>query len=406
MLDLIATTDKLAEACTKLKRAGYLTVDTEFIRDQTYWPELCLVQIAGPDDDVVLVDPLAEGLKLDPLYELLTAKRVTKVLHAARQDIEIFHHQAGLIPAPLFDTQVAAMVLGFGDSVGYEQLVKRTLNAQVDKSSRFTDWRRRPLSEQQLAYAKADVSYLRGAYDVLSARLKESGRESWVGEEMAVLLDPKTYSLEPEDAWRRIKTKSLSRRALAVLIETAAWREREAQSRNVPRARVMKDDSLLEIAMQAPESREALAQLRAVPSGFSNSRAAKPLLEAVARGLALPKDSLPIPPRTRHSAPGAAPTVELLKVLLKVKCEENGVAAKLVATSEDIEAIAADDEADVPALSGWRRDLFGADALALKHGEIGLAMKNGALALITLKPRRREQDTQAQKRGPAPAKAS
>ncbi len=382
MLDLIATTDKLAEACTKLKRAGYLTVDTEFIRDQTYWPELCLVQIAGPDDDVVLVDPLAEGLKLDPLYELLTAKRVTKVLHAARQDIEIFHHQAGLIPAPLFDTQVAAMVLGFGDSVGYEQLVKRTLNAQVDKSSRFTDWRRRPLSEQQLAYAKADVSYLRGAYDVLSARLKESGRESWVGEEMAVLLDPKTYSLEPEDAWRRIKTKSLSRRALAVLIETAAWREREAQKRDIPRNRILRDESLLDVAAHAPQNEEALGRTRGLSKGFAEGKVGAGLLQAIKRGLKLPEEDIPPRPKRERLPQGIGPLTDLLKVLLKHECEKNSVASRLVASSEDLTRIAADDDADVPALKGWRRDLFGKVALDLKHGRVALSSESGHVTVI------------------------
>ncbi len=402
-MDLIATTDKLAEVCGRLKRAAVVTVDTEFIRDQTFWPELCLVQIAGPEE-VVLIDPLAKGLKLEPLYELLAVKKVTKVLHAARQDIEIFHHQAGIIPAPLFDTQVAAMVCGFGDSVSYEALVKRTVNAAVDKSSRFTDWRRRPLSEQQLTYAVADVTHLRGVYEVLAARLKESGREPWVAEEMATLVNPKTYSLAPEDAWRRIKPKSMSRRALAVLMEIAAWREREAQSHNVPRARIMKDEALLEIAHQAPESREVLARLRAVPSGFANSRSAKGLLEAVARALAVPKDELPIAPRARSAPPGAAPTIELLKVLLKMKCEAHGVAPKLVASSEDLEAIAADDNAEVPALSGWRRDLFGADALALKHGELGLSVHDGALALMTLKPKRREPEPQKRAPNATPAK--
>lgn len=402
-MELISTTDKLAEACGRLKRAAVITLDTEFIRDQTYWPELCLVQVAGPEE-VVLIDPLAKGLKLEPLYELLAVKKVTKVLHAARQDIEIFHHQAGIIPAPLFDTQVAAMVCGFGDSVSYESLVKRTVHAAVDKSSRFTDWRRRPLSEQQITYAVADVTHLRGVYNVLSAQLKESGREAWVAEEMATLVDPKTYSMAPEDAWRRIKTKSMSRRALAVLMEIAAWREREAQSRNVPRARILKDEALIEIAHQAPESREALGRLRAVPKGFATSRAAKGLLEAVARALAVPKDALPQLPRAKSAPPGAQPTIELLKVLLKIKCEAHGVAPKLVASSEDLEAIAADDNADVPALSGWRRDVFGADALALKHGELGLAVRNGALALMTLR-RRREPEPHKRPPHTAPAKA-
>jgi ribonuclease D len=382
-MELLTTTDSLAEACKRLGRAKYVTVDTEFIRDTTYWPELCLVQIAGPED-VYLIDPLAETLALDPLIELMGAKKVVKVMHAARQDIEIFHHKAGIIPTPLFDTQVAAMVCGFGDSVGYEALVKRFVNASIDKSSRFTDWRRRPLSEQQIAYAVADVTHLRLVYEALEQKLKENEREQWVAEEMAVLLDPATYALNPEDGWKRIKPKSMNRRALGVLMEIAAWREREAQARNVPRARILKDDALVEIALQAPESREALGRLRALPSGFSNSRAAKPVLEAVARGLARPKEEVPALPRPNIVPRGAGPLMELLKVLLKMKCEAHGVAQKLVATTADLEIIAAEEAPDVPALTGWRRDVFGADALALKRGEIGLGVRGGELAVLPI----------------------
>jgi ribonuclease D len=382
-MDLLTTTDSLAAAAKALAKTKYVTVDTEFIRDTTYWPELCLVQIAGPED-VYLVDPLAKNIDLAPLIELLTAKKVVKVMHAARQDIEIFHHKAGIIPEPLFDTQVAAMVCGFGDSVGYEALVKRFVNASIDKSSRFTDWRRRPLSEEQVHYAVADVTHLRFVYEALAEKIAQSGRESWVSEEMAVLNDPATYSLAPEEAWKRIKPKSMNRKALSVLMEVAAWREREAQARNVPRARIIKDDALVEIALQAPESREALGRLRALPSGFGNSRAAKPVLEAVARGVARPKDEVPLLPRPRIVPQGAGPLMELLKVLLKMKCEAHGVAQKLVATTADLEIIAADETPDVPALNGWRRDVFGADALALKRGEIGLGVRGGELAVLPI----------------------
>ena len=385
-MEPIRTTDELAQACRRLEREPFITVDTEFIRDQTYWPELCLVQMASADDDAVfLVDPLAKDLSLDPLFALMNAEKVTKVMHAARQDIEIFHNLAGLVPRPLFDTQVAAMVCGFGDSVGYEALVKRTLNETIDKSSRFTDWRRRPLSTQQIDYAVADVTHLRRVYVELAAQLAQNGREAWVTEEMATLLDPATYTLVPEDAWKRIKPKGLNRKALGVLVEVAAWREREAQARNVPRARIAKDEALVEVAIQAPQSKEQLAGLRALPGGFANSRGAKALLEAVARGLAKPKEEIPSLPRPKPLHPGAGPLLELLKVLLKMKCAEHGVAQKLVASTADLEIIASEDTADVPALIGWRHDVFGADALALKRGELALAVRGGTLHLMPVK---------------------
>ena len=322
-MELIAENESLAEACAKLGQAKFITVDTEFIRDTTYWPELCLIQIAGPED-VYLIDPLAKGLRLDPLLALMSARKVTKVLHAARQDIEIFHHMAGLIPEPLFDTQVAAMVCGFGDSVGYEAIVKQIVNTSIDKSSRFTDWRRRPLSSEQLNYAVADVTHLRVVYEALRRQLAENGREAWLAEEMAVLLDPATYSMSPEDAWKRMKPKSMNRKSLAILMEVSAWREREAQNRNVPRSRILKDDALLELAAQAPNSRETLAGLRAIPSGFANSRAAKAVLDAIARGVIKPKEEIPQLPRPRPHHQGAGPLIELLMVLLKLKCEKIG----------------------------------------------------------------------------------
>jgi len=409
LMELIAESESLAAACAKLGQAKFVTVDTEFIRDTTYWPELCLVQIAGPED-VFLIDPLAKGLKLDPLFELMAAKKVTKVLHAARQDIEIFHHMAGVIPRPLFDTQVAAMVCGFGDSVGYEAIVKQIVNAPIDKSSRFTDWRRRPLSPEQLSYAVADVTHLRVVYEVLRERLAENGRESWLAEEMAVLLDPATYSTSPEDAWKRIKPKSMNRKALAILIEVASWREKEARNRNVPRARIMKDEVLVELATQAPHSREDLGRLRALPSGFANSRAAKAVLDAVARGVVKPKEEIPALPRARAPIQGAGPLIELLKVLLKMKCEVHGVAQKLIASSSDLEAIATEETPDVPAVHGWRREVFGDDALALKRGEIGIALSGGNLvctrieggsAVIQPAPARRRRHGHRQSSGGA-----
>lgn len=381
-MDIIRTTDALNRACTELATNGYITVDTEFMRDSTYWPKLCLVQLAGGNGPYV-VDPLADGVDLGPLYELMANRDVIKVFHAARQDLEIFFKEADLIPDPLFDTQVAAMVCGFGDSVGYETLVRRLTGGTVDKSSRFTDWSRRPLSDKQLTYAAADVTHLRPIYDKLARQLTQTGRARWVTEEMAVLQDPATYTMRPEDAWKRLKKRMRGVKSLAVLMEVAAWRERTAQERNTPRNRVLKDDALYEIATQMPKETGSLDQLRAVPRGFSNSRAASGLIEAVARGLAMPEANIPKINHEQPIPPGMGPLVELLKVLLKIKSEEHDVAQKLVATVSDLEQIAADDNADVLALRGWRRELFGEAALQLKHGELAIGMSGKKLALLS-----------------------
>ncbi|WP_430512307.1 ribonuclease D [Pannonibacter phragmitetus] len=371
-MNLITTTSDLADACKRLAAHDYVTVDTEFLRETTFWPKLCVIQLAGPDD-AFIVDALATGLDLAPFFELMRDQAVIKVFHAARQDIEIVYHLGGLIPTPLFDTQVAAMVCGFGDSVSYDQLVQRITGARIDKSSRFTDWARRPLTQKQLEYALADVTYLRDVYLFLKANLAEQNRINWVGDEMQVLLSERTYRTEPEEAWQRLKMRVRKPIELAVLMEVAAWREREAQSRDVPRSRVLKDDAIYEIAAQQPGNAEALSRLRTIPRGFERSKQAEDILKAVNAAMSLPKEKLPKLPKGRQAPDGSAAAVDLLKVLLKLVSEQQGVAAKVIATVEDLEQIAADDQADVPALEGWRREMFGEMALKLKRGEIALA---------------------------------
>jgi ribonuclease D len=380
-MTLIADKAELAAFCRRMADADYVAVDTEFIRERTFWPRLCVVQIAGAEE-AAAIDTLAHGIDLDPVYELMSNRKVLKVFHAGRQDIEIFHHQAGEIPAPLFDTQVAAMVCGFGESVSYETLVAQIAKAQIDKSSRFTDWAHRPLSKKQIDYALSDVVHLRTVYEELARRLGRNGRESWLAEEMATLTHPDTYRMEPREAWRRLKTRSHSRRHLAVLREVAAWREIEAQARDVPRNRIVRDEALLEIAAHSPREPDDLARSRSISKGIAEGHMGAAILKAVAAGLAVPDSELPeLPPRV-DSPPGLRPLVELLKVLLKMKCEEHGVAQKLVANTEDLEAIAADDEAEVHALQGWRREVFGEDALALKHGKLALTVRNRMVKLV------------------------
>lgn len=382
-MHIVSTTSELDELCSRLTQSSFITVDTEFMRDSTYWPKLCLIQVAG-EEDACIIDPLSDEIDLGSFYALMRDPSVLKVFHAARQDIEIFHHQGQAIPTPLFDTQVAAMVCGFGESASYETLVRELAKEQLDKSSRFTDWSRRPLSQKQLRYALDDVTHLRTVYEALMERLSANGRQSWLEEEVATLQAPATYDLTPDDAWRRLKSRYRGRRGLAVLIEIAAWREREAQSRNVPRSRVLKDDALYEIATQLPDKPEALNQLRAVPNGFASSRAGQSLMTAIEAGLSRPESEIPKPARAPVLPQGIGPVVELLKVLLKQRCETHGVAQKLVATVSDLEQIAADDKADVAALAGWRRKMFGKDALRLKRGEIALAAKDRQIVVFEI----------------------
>jgi ribonuclease D len=373
---IVTTSQDLTSACQRLSDSDFVAVDTEFMREQTFWPQLCLVQLASPEDAFIL-DPMAPGLDLAPFWSLMANESVAKVFHAARQDIEIVWHQANLVPHPIFDTQVAAMVLGYGDSISYDQLVQRITGDTLDKSHRFTDWSRRPLSPAQVTYAISDVTHLRDVYLALSADLAKRGRTDWVGEEMEILTSPKTYRADPESAWERLKTRVRKPKELAVLMEIAAWREREAQTRDVPRGRVLKDDVLGEIATQAPATIERLAALRSLPRGFERSKWGQDIVQAVTRGLARDPKTLPAIERQRVSGNNGSATLELLKVLLRMTSERHAVAAKVIATVDDLDRIAADDNADVPALHGWRRELFGEAALALKHGRLALAIEKG-----------------------------
>lgn len=390
-MELITRSEDVAAACRRLADADYVTVDTEFMRETTYWPRLCLIQIAGPDE-AVLIDALAPDIDLKPFFELMGNESVLKVFHSGRQDVEIVFHMGGLIPHPMFDTQVAAMVCGFGDSISYEQLVNRLAGTQIDKSSRFTDWSRRPLSDRQLAYALADVTHLRPVYESLAKQLSAKGRGDWVAKEMDVLTSPSTYQLEPEEAWQRLKLRTRRPIELAALKALAAWREEEAQQRDVPRGRILKDDALQEIATQVPTSAEALAALRTIGRGFERSKAGERIVELMREVAAIPRDGLPKLPTPRRRNEGNSAAVDLLKVLLKMAAEEHGVAPKVLATVDDLEAIASDDDdADVPALSGWRRELFGEAALRLKRGELALRFERGRVRTVEVSPSNRMQ---------------
>jgi len=375
-MELITTRQELENAVAALEKSDFITIDTEFIRETTFWPELCLIQMAAPGQ-TALVDPLARDMDLTSFFRLMANEKVLKVFHAARQDIEIIFNRGGLIPHPIFDTQVAAMVCGFGDSVSYDQLVLKITGEHIDKTSRFTDWRHRPLSEKQLRYALADVTHLIPVYKHLKDELVREGREGWLKEEMDVLTARETYDPHPDDAWRRLKLRVRKPIELAVLQHVAAWREREARERNVPRGRVMKDDAIYEVAQQQPRDTTALARLRTTPKGWERSASAAGLLKAVNDACELPKEALPKLPKHHHAPEGAAAAAELIKVLLKLVAEREGVAPKVLASSEDIEKIAADGEkAEIPALHGWRREVFGEEALKLLRGEVALRFAN------------------------------
>lgn len=387
-LQPITDSQTLSRFCRALSAKPYVTVDTEFIREKTYWPQLCLVQVAAPTDEdgtrhEGIVDVLAAGLDLDPLYELMANRAILKVFHAARQDLEIFYYRMGEVPAPVFDTQVAAMVCGHGDQIGYEAIVRKLLRQDVDKASRFTDWAARPLSERQLTYALSDVTHLLAVYEKIAKELERNGRAHWLEEEMAILTSATTYRNEPQDAWRRLKTRNLKPRFLSILKSAASWREREAQERDIPRNRIVKDDTLLEVAASAPKSERELDRIRGLSNGFVHGKMGRGLLAAVADGLSVPAKEAPRNERPL-TQPGLGAITDLLKVLLKYRCEEAGVATRLVATAEELELLAADDEADVPALRGWRRELFGTEALDLKHGRIALAARGRRVCPIRL----------------------
>lgn len=382
-MQIIHDTDGLARLCQKLAEADFITVDTEFMRDATYWPKLCLVQLAGPDE-AAAIDVLAPGLDLSALFDLLADPGVLKVFHAARQDIEIFVHLSGAVPHPLFDTQVAAMVLGYGDQVGYETLVNKVARKQIDKSMRFTDWSHRPLSDKQLAYALSDVTHLRQIYATFARRLAENGRAHWLAEEMERLTDRRLYETDPADAWKRLKTRSAKPRFLAVARALAYWREEEAQRKDLPRNRIMRDDTLLDIAARHPTTDDDLNRTRGVSRQFAASRPGKAVLEAVRAAMALPADALPKPVAKRDWPQGLGPVVELLKVLLKLRCEEAGVAQRLVAATDDLYAIAAGETDGVAALGGWRAELFGDAALKLIRGEIALRLDGMRVEVVAL----------------------
>ena len=386
---IVETNQALAEFLGALEGAPYLALDTEFLRDQTYYPKLCLIQVAGnvPGSGMVegIIDPLAPGLDLTAFYQRIAQPGLIKVLHAGRQDIEIFHLQGGVLPHPLFDTQIAAMVCGFGDAASYETLARKIAHVEIDKSARFTDWSHRPLSKRQLEYALADVTHLCVIYEWMKARLEKTGRSAWVAEEVAALQDPALYRLDPELAWKRLKPRTANKRFLAILASLAAWREREAQARDIPRGRVLKDEALTEIAAHPPESAEALERIRAVPKGFANSKLGKGLMEAIAAGAtAQPPEGAIADARPRRRREPSPAVVDLLKTLLRLKAETAGVAPRLIANAEDIEKLAAEDDDGVAALSGWRREVFGNDAIALRKGNLAIALENGEAVVVEL----------------------
>ena len=382
-MPVIVTTSDLSHLCRRLSEHGFVAVDTEFIREQTFWPKLCVIQLAGPGEEAI-VDPLTPGIDLAPFYALMASERVVKVFHAARQDLEIVWTQARLIPHPIFDTQIAAMVCGFGEAVSYVSLVKQITGVNLDKTSRFTDWARRPLSDKQLAYALADVTHLRDIYTHLKAELEATDRVRWLDEEMAGLINPETYETRPEDAWKRLKLRVRNRKGLAVLIEIAAWRERLAQSLDVPRNRVLRDEALYDIASHAPVETAQLSQLRSLSEGYARSGRAKDILEAVRRGLKRDPKTVP----SIHEGSGLpaekTATVELLRVLLKACAARNKVAPRLIADADHLERLAMEEEPDIPALRGWRYQLFGEEAQRLKRGEVALKVEGGEVVPVAL----------------------
>lgn len=382
-MQIVKSTKSLAELCDRLAKYPYVTIDTEFLRESTFWPILCLIQIAS-DDESAIIDPLEDGIDLAPLFDLLKNEKVLKVFHAGRQDLEIFHHLSGDVPHPIFDTQVAAMVCGFGESVGYDTLVAKITGHGIDKSSRFTDWSRRPLTDRQLEYAEADVTHLRDVYAHLNNKLETTGRAEWLTSEMAILESPDTYFMPPENAWKRIKLRTNKPRLLAILQAVAEWRETQAHIQNIPRNRVIRDEALIEIASNPPRNAEKLSHVRGLGKKFAEGKMGMSLLAAIEKGRLVPDNECPSVPQKSHAPKGLGPLMDLLRVLLKTRCEENDVAQKLICNSSDLEKIAADSKADVPALKGWRFDVFGKDALALKAGKIGFTANNNKIRIIDL----------------------
>jgi ribonuclease D len=382
-MQIIKTTEELSEACEKITQHPYCTVDTEFLRESTFWPELCLVQLACPGDEWI-VDVLAKDMDFRPLLALMKNENVVKVFHAARQDIEIMYHLSGEVPHPVFDTQVAAMVCGYGDSISYDQLVYRITGRQLDKSSRFTDWSKRPLSQKQLEYALADVTHLREVYISIKANLEEQNRAHWVAEEMEILTSPETYDMPPENAWQRLKMRVRKPRELALMKKLAHWREETARAANVPRGRIIRDDAIYDVCSRAPTRMEQLSDMRSLNRGFDKSRYGPEILRIVSEVKAQDPNSFPKIPKPKQTPEGCAACTEMLKVLLKITVEKYGVAAKIIATVDELEKIAADNNADVPALHGWRRELFGNTALDLKNGKIALGYNNRSVQIVKL----------------------
>ena len=380
-MNIIETTEDLRALVSRLAKEEFVTVDTEFMRERTFWPKLCLVQVAG-EEEAAIIDPLAPGMDLSPLFELMSDERVLKVFHAGRQDIEIFHHLSGRVPAPVFDTQIAAMVCGFGDQVSYEALATRLAGAKIDKGSRFTDWARRPLSRRQLEYALADVTHLRKVYRRLKEELALSGREEWLKEELALLVDPATYEQEAEEAWRRVKFRPRDPRQLALLQRLAGWREEEAKRRDLPRRRVLKDEAIAEIAGEMPTSREELERLRNVSAGMAKSETGRAILELVRQVKELPEQALPKPEKKPKPHPeGTQARADILKLALKIVSEREGIAPRLIASARDLERLAAG-ETDLPVMRGWRRKVFGELAQSLLRGEKVIGLRNGRPAIL------------------------
>lgn len=379
---ILETTADLTAFCERMASEKFITVDTEFLRETTYYPKLCLIQIAG-EEEAVLIDPMAQGIDLAPFFELMANQNVLKVFHAARQDFEILIQLSGAVPTPVIDTQIAAMVCGFGDQVGYEAIVRKLVGASIDKSSQFTDWSRRPLTSKQALYAVSDVTHLRVVYEKLQAQLHETGREDWLDDEIKVLTSPDTYRVDPEESFKRIKARIQNKKQFGVLMSIAAWREREAQTRNVPRGRILKDEALAEIAIQMPQKPEAINDLRLVSKGTANSSMGAAILKAVAHGLARDPKTIPdFKGRSEEMSAAQQAASEVLKLALKVACETENVAPKLLASAAEIDAVAIDDNADVPLLHGWRREVFGNMALDIKHGKACIGMENGRAVLI------------------------
>ncbi|WP_078689043.1 MULTISPECIES: ribonuclease D [unclassified Bartonella] len=384
MMELITNTIDLEISIAALRKSNFVTVDTEFIRETTFWPQLCLIQVASPDI-TILIDPMAQDINLQPFFDLMIDKKVVKVFHAARQDIEIIYHLGGIIPSPLFDTQVAGSICGFGDSISYDQIVQRCTGHHLDKSSRFTDWSCRPLSEKQLLYAVSDVTYLRDVYLALKKQLEEKKRTHWMHDEMALLLTPTTYDIPENEAWKKVKGRITKKRELAVLQKIAAWREREARQYNVPRRHIMKDECLIEIATQQPKDEAALYRLRSINKSWHHSPAVHTLIEAIHQGLKADLATLPALPKYNAIDDKTAVTIDLLKVLLKLVANENNIAPQIIATSSDLEKISNGNIIhNIAAMNGWRYEIFGQKVEQMLKGQIAFYYNNGEVTIKKL----------------------